>query len=94
MKRLTTLLKALKLMDPDNTLSLSNIAMMVVIVKLATTQTLDWTILTSFFLVLLNHNARKAFRVKSESKTIADQDRLSMVEDALKSVKTALAFKK
>jgi hypothetical protein len=94
MKRLTALLKALKIFDPDNTLSLSNIAMMVVIVKLATAQSLDWAVLTSFFLVLLNHNARKAFRAKSESKTMADQDRLSHIEDTIRSVKNAIAFKK
>ena len=93
MKHLLSFLKALKLFDPDNTLSLSNVAMMVVVFKLAAAQSLDWTVLTAFFITLLNHNARKAFRAKSESKSKADQDRLSQVEQAIQSVKTSLALR-
>ena len=94
MRHVLSILRALKLFDPDNTLSLSNVAMMVVVFKLATAEGLDWTVLTAFFLTLLNHNARKAFRAKSESKSIADQARLSQVEQAIQSVKSMLALRK
>jgi hypothetical protein len=92
MKRIDTLLAKLKLFDADGTLSLSNIAMAVVIFKLATAGSLDWTVLTAFFLALLNHNARKHWRGKAESKQVKDTERLDQLETTIKSIATASKF--
>lgn len=67
---------------------------MVIIVKLAMAPALDWTILTGFFLALLQYTGKKLINQKTDAKTIADTDKLQSLEDQLKQVKNALALKK
>lgn len=80
MKKLDDFLVRAKVCDPDNTLSLSNVMLMVIIVRLATTQALDWTTLSGMLLVLLNHNGRKYFARDRAHKAISDTDRLAKLE--------------
>jgi uncharacterized membrane protein len=94
MKKFISFLKSIKLFDPDNTLSLTNLAMMVVIGKLAFANELDWTVLTAFFLTLASYNTKKVLRQKEQSKSISDQDKLTQLETALNAVKTTLALKR
>lgn len=94
MKHIPSILRALKIFDPDNSLSLTSIAMFVIIVKLALAPALDWAIITAFFITLLNYNTKKWFAKSKATKEVADKDRLSQLEDVVKSVKTALALKK
>ncbi|HEY9661958.1 MAG TPA: hypothetical protein V6C65_26175 [Allocoleopsis sp.] len=93
MNKFIKFLKAVKLFDPDNTLSLSNVAMMTVIAKLATTQDLDWTVLTAFFFTLLNHNSRKWFAKEKAQKTVTDQEKLTEMEKAVQAIKTSMALR-
>lgn len=67
--KINQFLKQFKILDEDNTISLSNIIMMVVIVKLAMAPALDWGVITTLFLALVNHNARKFNHYKSNSKS-------------------------
>ena len=94
MRYVYTFLKALQIFDQSNKLSLTSLALMVIIVKLAMAPTLDWSIITVFFISLLNYNAKKLINKSSEDKVIADQSRLTTVEDAIKQVKTMIALKK
>ncbi len=94
MKKFISFLKATKVFDPDNTLSLSNVAMMVVIAKLAVAPELDWTVLTAFFLTLLNHNSRKVLRQKEQSKSVGDTEKLTQLETAVQAIKTSMALRK
>lgn len=87
--KITKFLKAFKIFDPDGTLSLSNLGMMVVIFKLATAGNLDWAVLTAFFLALLNHNARKHWSGKAKAKDVSDVGRLDTLEQTIKSVASA-----
>ncbi|MDQ3231618.1 MAG: hypothetical protein M3Q07_07340 [Pseudobdellovibrionaceae bacterium] len=93
-KRLLAFLKSIKLYDPDDTLSLSNIAMMVLIGKLAVAQSLDWTVLTAFFITLLNHNSKKWFARAKAAKEIGDVAKVEALEKAVQGLNTALNMRK
>ena len=75
-----------KICDPDGTLSLSNITMMVLIARLATAAELDWVTMTAFFGVLLNHNSKKWFSMTKAKKQVTDSDTLSKLEAEVKSL--------
>lgn len=80
MNKLLAFLKSAKILDQDETLSLSNVAMMVIIGRLALAQGIDWATLAAFFLALLNHNARKHWAGAKASKEITDTERLAQLE--------------
>jgi hypothetical protein len=94
MKQVLSVLKAIKVFDPDNTLSLSNVAMMVIIGRLATTQQLDWTVLVGFFLTLLNHNSRKWFAKSKASKELTDTAKLEELAATVQKLNNAVQAKK
>lgn len=94
MNKLKAILRSLQIFDRDNKLSLTSLALMVIIAKLAVAPTLDYTIITTFFLALLNYNSKKLINKHTDDKTIADQERISSVEEAIKQVKTMIALKK
>lgn len=70
------MLKALKLVDEDNTLSLSNLLLLVIIIKIAVISAVDWATLGSLAVIVLNHNARKMFRAKHQDKTVSSTSEL------------------
>lgn len=90
---LVPLLVRLKVFDPDGTLSLSNVTMMVLVGKLATSQALDWSTMTAFFLALLNHNAKKHWARSKVAKEVGDADKLKALEAEVKSLSSAFNFK-
>jgi hypothetical protein len=94
MKLFNSFLIRSRLCDPDGTLSLTSIMMMVIIYKVAVSQTLDFELVITLFLALASYNTKKVLRVKSESKSVADQDRLTQVEQAVQAVKSMLALRK
>ena len=67
---------------------------MVIIVKLALAPTLDWTVITVFFLSLLNYNTKKLINKSSDDKHTIDIERITGVEEAIKQVKNMIALKK
>jgi hypothetical protein len=94
MKHLKSLLRALQIFDRDNKLSLTSLALMVIIVKLAVAPTLDWTVITVFFISLLNYNAKKLINKSSDDKNTIDIERITGVEEAIKNLKNMIALKK
>ena len=94
MRKLQAVLRSLQLFDRDNKLSLTSIALMVIICKLALAPTLDWTIITTFSLALLNYNSKKLITKHSDDKNTIDQERITGVEEAIKQVKNMIALKK
>ncbi|HEY9664468.1 MAG TPA: hypothetical protein V6C65_38985 [Allocoleopsis sp.] len=79
-----------KIYDPDNTLSLSNIAFMVLTIKIALASNLDWVTMTSFMLILLNHNSKKWFQKNKADRQIASQNQLAQSQSELESIKSEL----
>lgn len=69
--KLNKFLIASKVCDPDGTLSLSNLAMFVLIIKLAVMPILDLPTLVAFAGVLLNHNAKKHWNKKKSDSEIS-----------------------
>jgi hypothetical protein len=94
MKHIKATLRALQIFDSSNKLSITSIAMMVIIVKLALAPTLDWAIITAFFLSCLNYTGKKLINRSAENKSIGDIERITSVEEAIRQVKNALALKK
>lgn len=87
------ILKALKLFDADNTASLTSIAMMVCIAKIAASPTLDWTILTGFFLALANYNSKRWLNRRDVKLTDTVQARVDEIESKVKALKNSQALK-
>jgi hypothetical protein len=90
---LNSFLVKAKICDPDGTLSLSNLTLMVLIVKLATISSLDWVTMSTFMLTLLNHNAKKYFARDKSKKVVSDTARLDKMESETKSLVQALNLK-
>lgn len=86
MKKLQAVLRSLQIFDATNKLSLTSLALMVIIYKLAEAPTLDWTILTGFFLALLQYSGKKLINAKESAKAISDQDKLLSVESTIASL--------
>jgi hypothetical protein len=82
-----------KICDADGTLSLSNVMLAVIIVRLAFTPTLDWTTLSGLSLALMNHNARKWFAKDKVAKIVSDQEKLVALTNDVKTLSNALSFK-
>ena len=59
MKHLNTILIKLKIFDTDGTLSLTSVALMVVLVKVAVAKDVDIMTLCGLFMALLSYNAKK-----------------------------------
>lgn len=94
MKHIKSFLRSLQIFDKENKLSLTSIALMVIIYKLAEAPTLDWTIITTFFLALLNYTGKKLINKASDDKANIDIERITTVEEAIKQVKNMMALKK
>lgn len=82
MNRLLKLLIACKILDDDNTVSLSSLLMIVLIVKVALTTALDWPTLSALFVTLLGYNGKKLIRMKSNDNTAQVDDALKATLDA------------
>ena len=100
MRKIRKLLIALRLLDADETLSLTSITLMVLIVKLAVAPQLDWTVLTAFFMSLLSYNAKKFSNHKKveadrkhDSLTTDNHKRLETAEKDIKELRSAMSLK-
>jgi len=93
MKRLIQFLQAIRLFDQDGVLSLTNIAMMVVIYKIATATNMDWAVLTGFFLALMNYNVKKLLGKKESDQDLVNAESLTKVQDQVKSLSALLLRK-
>ena len=94
MKKLQAFLRSLQIFDATNKLSLTSLALMVIIVKLAMAPTLDWTIITTFFLALLNYTGKKLINKSSDNQAEATQSKITSLEDTIKQIKNMMILKK
>ena len=98
MKYVARVCKALALTDNKGALSLTNLMMFALIFKVATTQVLDATTVAALFLSLAGREWKRTLQSKADradaDKVVADTEKLTELTDQIKSIKTALAFKK
>lgn len=79
MKKLNSLLVKFKIFDADNTLSLTSVCLIVLIVKIATSP-LDYATATAFFLALLNYNSKKLLNDKKEVRAFVKSNEIDALE--------------
>lgn len=91
MNKLKKLLVSLKIADPDNTLSLTNIGVLVLIVKIATANTIDWPTTASLMLALLAYNHKKMLRSKEKARAEDNEAQLKAIEDKVAELNKAFA---
>lgn len=86
------LLIASRVYDPDGTVSLTSVLMMVLIIKLAV-MPVDWGTAVALFMALANFNAKKWFAVAREAKRVSDQEKLEKLQADVRSLSAAQAIK-
>ena len=91
MDKLKTILVASKIFDPDNTLSLTSIGVMIILAKIALAPALDWATAATLLLALLSYNTKKILRSKEKSKEIESQTKLKEIEDKVAEINKAFA---
>lgn len=82
---------ALKIFDPDMTLSLTNVGVMVLIGKIATAPTIDWPTTASLMLALLAYNHKKILRSKEKARADDGAAKLKEMEDKIAEINKAFA---
>lgn len=60
------LITFLSLADCEGNLSISNVAVITLITKIALTETLDWTVIAALMMALLNYSHKRAVIAKAE----------------------------
>ena len=88
------ILVSLKILDPDFTVSLTNIAVMVVIVKIAAAGTLDWPTISSLLLALLAYAHKRQLNSKRASSVQGADSQLADLEKKVTELMTAFNLKK
>lgn len=91
MINLKKLLTALKITDPDNTISLTSIGVMIILAKIAWAPALDWATAATLLLALLSYNAKKVIRSKEKVRAADDDNKLKQVEDKIAELNKAFA---
>ena len=86
------LLKTLRLLDEDGTVSLSNILLIVLIIKIALVPTLDWTVVSGLALSLLNYGHRKILRSKHQQTQQDKNEELAQVRADLEELGRQVAL--
>jgi hypothetical protein len=82
---------SLKVFDPDMTLSLTNIGVLVLIVKIATASTIDWPTTASLMLALLAYNHKKILRNKERATEAEAENKLKEIEQQVQDLNKAFA---
>jgi hypothetical protein len=88
------LLKVLRVLDEDGTVSLSNLLLMVLTVKIAIAPDLDWTVVSGLALSLLNYGHRKILRNKAQTKQQDSKDELAQIKASLDELSQQVALVK
>ena len=91
MNKLKSLLKSLKILDPDLTLSLTNVAVMVLIGKIGFASNMDWPTVATLLLTLLSYNYKRKLNSDRAAQELADLSKLKEVEDKIAELNKAFA---
>ena len=93
MNKVKALLRALKLFDRHNQLSLTNLGVMVVLAKIATAPTLDWTTASALLLTLLSYNYKRVVETKADQAEKEAGLKLTDIEAKVQELNEAFNFK-
>lgn len=77
MQKFKKFLVTMKVFDSDQTLSLTSLLMLVLIVKIAVVKDLDWMAVSALFLALCNYSAKKVIRLQDKKQTAEVDDQLT-----------------
>ena len=78
-------------MDPDLTLSLTNVAVMVLIGKIGFAPNMDWPTVATLLLTLLSYNYKRKLNSEKAAQELADLSKLKEVEDKIAELNKAFA---
>lgn len=87
------MLRALKITDPDNTISLTNIGVMILLGKIALAPDIDWPTTATLLLSLLSYNYKRMLNRKAEAQAQADESKLADVVKQVQELNQAFNVK-
>lgn len=88
-----SLLRTLKIFDPDNTVSLTNVGVMVLLTKIALAPSIDWPTTATLLLSLLSYNFKRHLNRKAEAQAQADDNKLAEVVKQVQDLNQAFNVK-
>lgn len=88
-----SLLRTLKIFDPDNTISLTNVGVMVLLTKIALAPSIDWPTTATLLLSLLSYNFKRHLNRKAEAQAQADDNKLAEVVKQVQDLNQAFNVK-
>lgn len=91
--KMKAFLRASKITDPDNTLSLTNIGVMVLLTKIALAPSIDWPTTATMLLSLLSYNFKRHLNRKAEAQAQADDNKLADVVKQVQELNQAFNVK-
>jgi hypothetical protein len=94
MSRTLKILNFLRIVDENALLSLTNIAVIVVLVKLAIAQDLDFEAVAALLAVLSGYGYKRFVNKDKKPQATVDEGKIAELEDKLNRVSFAVGFKK
>lgn len=89
MKYIRKLLKFLQLVDREGNLSITNIATIVVITKIAIAASIDWGVISALLITLLNYGHKRHEANKAVKNTVEPVD-MKPIEDVVRKISEEL----
>lgn len=87
MKYIKKILKFLNLLDKDENLSITNIAVIVLLTKIALINTLDWPVVASLLLALINYGHKRTKLTELSEKQLENiQETVKTVSETVKKI--------
>lgn len=90
---MTKLLQTLKLLNDEGTLDLTSIGVMVILVKIALAQTLDWATASTLLLALLSYAHKRHLKHKADATQTEANGQLQDVIDKVNDLNKSFAAK-
>lgn len=91
--KMKAFLRASKITDPDNTLSLTNVGVMVLLTKIALAPSIDWPTTATLLLSLLSYNYKKLLRTKEKAAEVEASGQIADIEKKIAELNQAFAVK-
>jgi hypothetical protein len=88
------LLAKLRLLDENGNLSITNIAMLVLLGKIVLANNVEWQNVAGLFLALAAYQHKKVLGAKADAQATVDNDQLKQLEAKVTELSTAFNFKK
>lgn len=85
---------SIKILDPDHTISLTNIAMMIILGKIAAAPTIDWQVIAGLLLALVSYGHKRQLNAKRAVQSLASDDRVKDLEGKVLELMAAYNIRK